>query len=89
MIYLVMHPATGRRFLDVTNKMIIIKMVVLIIIGIIAYFVIGRIVAEKKWEWDGYDIYGYDQNVVLVTIFWLMYLMWKGIELLASIFVDI
>jgi len=64
-------------------------MVVLIIIGIIAYFVIGRIVAEKKWEWDGYDIYGYDQNVVLVTIFWLMYLMWKGIELLASIFVDI
>jgi len=64
-------------------------MIALIIVGIVMYLVIGRIIAEKKWEWDGYDMYSSDQGVILTTIFWPVYLFWCLVRALASIFVDI
>ena len=64
-------------------------MVALIIVGIVIYLVIGRIIAEKKWEWDGYDYMFEDTGIILTTIFWPLYLFWCLVRGLASIFVDI
>ncbi|MFW6272170.1 MAG: hypothetical protein ACOC2U_00105 [bacterium] len=63
--------------------------IVIVIISIIAYLVIGRITAEKRWDWDGYNSYAIDQGIILTTLFWPIYLMWRGITVLASIFIDI
>lgn len=63
--------------------------VVWIVIGILIYLVIGRIIAEKRWEWDGYDYMMEDTGIVLTTIFWPFYILWVFIRLVASIFVDI
>lgn len=64
-------------------------MTTLIIIGSIIYLVIGRIIAEKRWEWDGYDIYGAEIGIILTTLFFPIYLLWYGIKILASFFIDI
>ena len=65
----------------------------LIIIGIVVYLVIGRIIAEKRWDWDGYPldsaIYGAEFEIGLTTILWPLYLFWMGIKLIVSIFIDI
>lgn len=64
-------------------------MVLIVIISAIVYFVIGRIIAEKRWYWDGYEEYAADQGIILTTIFWPIYLAWMGIKLIASLFIDI
>ena len=64
-------------------------MIVLIVVGIIIYLVIGRIIAEKRWYWDGYHLYEEDLGIALTTLFWPLYLFWCLIRALASIFVDI
>lgn len=58
-------------------------------IGIIIYLVIGRIIAEKRWDWNGYDIVIVVLEVYLTTFFWPIYLLWMGIKYIASLFIDI
>jgi hypothetical protein len=60
-----------------------------IVLGVIIYLVIGRIIAEKRWDWDGYDLYYIDEGVIFTTIFWPIYLVWMIVKLIASIFIDI
>ena len=64
-------------------------MVLIVVISAIAYFVIGRVIAEKKWEWDGYNYYAINEGIIIITIFWPIYLAWMGIKLIASLFIDI
>lgn len=64
-------------------------MVALIIVGIVIYLVIGRIIAGKKWEWDGYNYMMEETEIILTTVFWPLYLFWCLVRVLASIFVDI
>lgn len=63
--------------------------VCLVLAVIVVYLVAGRIIAEKRWEWDGYDYMTEDTGIVLTTIFWPLYLFWCLVRGLASIFVDI
>lgn len=64
-------------------------MIFIIVISAIAYFVIGRVIAEKRWEWDGYDYMMEESGIIMTTIFWPIYLVWMGIKLIASLFIDI
>lgn len=55
------------------------------IIGIV-YLVIGMIIAHKKWEWDGYDLYGAGVDEVIVTLFWPVWLSWFTLKTLIEEF---
>jgi hypothetical protein len=52
-------------------------------IAVIIYLVIGRIIAEKRWEWDGYTYMFEDEGIMWTTIIWPFYLLWKLVKLIA------
>jgi hypothetical protein len=64
-------------------------MLALIFIIAVFYLAIGRIIAEKKWEWDGRITPRKATGMFITTIFWPIYLFWLLIKLLTSIFVDV
>lgn len=54
----------------------------ILIVFTLIYLVVGRVIAEFRWEWDGYR-YGDDIEVFLTALFWPIYLTWKLIKWLA------
>lgn len=60
-----------------------------ITLGIIAYLVIGRVLAEKYLNKAGRDPFGDDGVIMLITGFWPISIIWAIVHIIAGLFIHL
>ena len=79
------HPQNQK---DINHKINKIMTTLLIITTIIIYLIIGRIIAEKYEDWIN-NIYIYEPEIIIITIFWPLFLIWIIITRIANFIIKI